>query len=388
MLLFLFLPTEGFSKTSVTLTFTGDIIPHDNLIIDNHQKKVFNTLLKNFHHIFTNDNFTIINLESPIIHDLKPNGYPTFNSPASIINAFKNNSIECINLANNHILDYGSMGLYKTIKILNKNNINFLGIKPWPRNPLEIKIYKINNKKIGIIAATSLINIPIKNKFRDYSRVSTISMKNHSQLKRCIAIIKKQRPTCDFLIFIYHSGIQYREKAYYKKLNIMQQIADSGADIVIGHHPHVIQDDYLHTTPDFRQVPIFASLGNFISDQGDYSKILNTEKELHEFKNIKRAEGMVLQCKILFNKLKVSQLTFSHHPVFTVRKYIKSKKNNTPLPALQNLTVLTMDDIIKKPCDEISNTYSHCLKIKNYARLRKEELLRNRIKKIIISSTK
>jgi poly-gamma-glutamate synthesis protein (capsule biosynthesis protein) len=79
--------------------------------------------------------------------------------------------------------------------------------------------------------------------------------------------IVRLRPLVDYLVVFPHWGEEYKKKPHVEQIRLARAWSDAGADVIIGAHPHVIQQITRRTTTDGRAVPIFYSLGNFIFDQ-------------------------------------------------------------------------------------------------------------------------
>ena len=140
-------------------------------------------------------------------------------------------SVEAVNLANNHTLDFGTVAFFDTKKIMDENGIsNFSGS--------DVTVREIKGIKVGMIGS-NLLTYEDKHNF----------LKNLEKLKEL-------QP--DLIIASFHGGIE-RE---YSPNDIQKQYArlaiDNGADLVIGHHPHVLQG-----IEKYNGKYIVYSLGNF-----------------------------------------------------------------------------------------------------------------------------
>lgn len=148
---------------------------------------------------------------------------------------------DVLGVANNHVFDYGIEALTNTRSLCTEYLLACGG------SPVEIDehatiIKKVGNTKIGFIFVYAVYNQPDKIKLTE--RLSDISSKTDMQ-------------------FVYvHWGEEYELTHNQNQENFAQFLIDQGADAVIGHHPHVVQDVAL-----YKNKPIFYSLGNFIFDQ-------------------------------------------------------------------------------------------------------------------------
>jgi len=179
--------------------------------------------------------FNLANLESPIIADC-PRGYTgtfTFCGDPRFLPYLKSNKL-VLNLANNHILNYGADGLTQTNKYLSQNEITYFP---------DFSQKTINGISFGFLGYD----------FITYPNLSTQVLIND---------IKKYDSTVDWLVVSIHWGNEYLPQAENWRVNLARELIDTGADIIHGHHPHVWQSYEI-----YKDKPIFYSFGNFIFDQ-------------------------------------------------------------------------------------------------------------------------
>jgi len=191
--------------------------------------------------IFDNSDVVIGNLESPIMNrelitkDLSP--FPTKLLQVALpesLETFKR-YFDVFSLANNHIFDYGEVGLKQTLNTLKKNGIKFTGagldLKS-ARKPVIINIgdvdlsihayceHKTNDMK-KIIAATD-----------DSYGVSPLDLKNVK--------VDLKKSSCKYKIVLLHWGKEYFQYPDPRRIAQSKKIIDFGGDVIIGTHPHVI----------------------------------------------------------------------------------------------------------------------------------------------------
>jgi poly-gamma-glutamate synthesis protein (capsule biosynthesis protein) len=239
---------------NIVITAVGDInLSRD---IKDYIKKCKNDEYKNiFKYVkkyISNSDISIGNLES-IISDntnnkLYNSGGPSFRAENKSIEALKYSGLNTINISNNHSNDYGSIGINDTINILEKNNFNIIGKKKEP-----YKIYNIDNCKIIVIG--------LSHSFERLKNNNNVYVYNNST-KYLLQNLKKM---CDLLIVTIHWGTEYKFKNNNKQKKIAKIMIKNGVDIIIGHHPHVIQN-MEKININNRYGYIFYSLGNFIFD--------------------------------------------------------------------------------------------------------------------------
>ncbi|MBZ9636561.1 CapA family protein [Clostridium sp. FP1] len=195
--------------------------------------KDFSYYFKNVHSIFSRDDVTIANLETTFTdsNDKEEKQY-NFKATSDFAKSLTLGSIEGVNLSNNHIYDYKEKGFQDTKLALEKEKVNFFGEKAkW--------ITKIKGKPFGFLG------------YRGWS----LDQSFLDKLKEDILELKK---TNSVIVINFHWG---NEREYYP-IDAQKKLArfaiDNGADIILGHHPHVIQG-----IEQYKNRIIAYSLGNF-----------------------------------------------------------------------------------------------------------------------------
>jgi poly-gamma-glutamate capsule biosynthesis protein CapA/YwtB (metallophosphatase superfamily) len=259
----------------LTISAIGDIMMHyrvqEYALSD---KNGYRTLFEPAEKIFLNDDLTIGNLETPVCDNLPIAGYPLFNARSALLDAIKSSGIEILSLANNHSLDQGVDGILSTVNELKKRNLIFAGTG---ENPEEAKKHAVINKngiKLAYISATESSNNPQSRKDKK-AHVNIISYYDKKALNDYCDEIKKIKKEADVVILSYHAGIEYESEADPDKIRVMKLFAESGADVILGHHPHVLQKIEFYNTKDNRKSLLVYSLGNYISAQARYITELN-----------------------------------------------------------------------------------------------------------------
>lgn len=235
----------------VTFGLVGDISLGRYITYLARLKNDFSYSFSGFSHILQKNDFNLANLESPIINDCPTGPLDTMvfcGDPQFVPYLSENKFI--LNLANNHILNYGQSGLIQTQNFLTQNNIGFFNSH---YSQTEFFQKEINHLRFGFLGF-DLVSFP---KF-DQTEI--------------INLIKKYHPLVDWLIVSVHWGNEYQPQAENWRVNLAHLMVDAGADIVYGHHPHVIQN-----IETYHKKPIYYSLGNFIFDQNWSKATSNSE---------------------------------------------------------------------------------------------------------------
>lgn len=218
-------------------------------------KKNFNWSFEKVSPWLIENDFNLANLESPIIKNCPEGktGTFTFCGDDRFLPYLKSNKF-VFNLANNHILNYSQDGLTQTKDFLTSSNIDFVYSH---QATSEFTQKEINGITFG---------------FLGFDLVSHLKANDLNTEKNILSAIKKYDHQVDWLIVSIHWGNEYLPNPENWRIDLAHRMIDSGADIIAGHHPHVLQPKEI-----YKDKPIFYSLGNFIFDQSWSKETSNSE---------------------------------------------------------------------------------------------------------------
>ena len=224
---------SGAKQTS--LIFTGDVMLGRSVMSKSLKVKNPNYPFMNVSEVLKNADIVFSNLESPIIDNCpySDSGFK-FCSDPKMIEGLKYAGVDVVSLANNHILNYGKEGLDKTKKYLDINGVKWVGDG-------NLVVIEKNKTKFGFLGFNFL---------------------EHKPQNKDFDLIRNSRRKVDILIIGVHWGEEYAKKANLYQRLLARQLSESGADYIVGHHPHWIQD-----TEIIGSTKVYYSLGNFIFDQ-------------------------------------------------------------------------------------------------------------------------
>ncbi len=233
-------PSTEQPKISLSLLFVGDIMLDRDV-----KASVIKNADNDFSFLFEKADFlkdaniTFGNLEGPVsdIGQDMGNIY-SFRMDPKVVVSLEEAGFDALSIANNHTGDWGIDAFEDTKRRLKNEDIISIDT--------ELKIIEKNGVKIGFLG------------FNDVG--STWS--NFSVNEAFGRSIRKGSENADILIISFHFGDEYQEKHNQRQEELAHLAIDNGAKIVIGHHPHVIQD-----TEFYKDGVIAYSLGNFIFDQ-------------------------------------------------------------------------------------------------------------------------
>lgn len=199
------------------------------------------------------------NLES-VISDKgeKIGSINSFRADPKFIEGLKYAGFNIVSTANNHSLDYGVSALEDSLKRLKSEGIEYAGAGFNEEEAFSLKIMEAKGTKIGFLAFCG-IGSQLWRASENSSGIAFVSKENIEEIKK---IIKEAKEKADIIIVSFHIGTEYETNQNDLQTYLYHSIIDAGADLVIGHHPHVIQP-----IEGYEGKWIAYSLGNFIFDQ-------------------------------------------------------------------------------------------------------------------------
>lgn len=196
------------------------------------------------------------NLEGPISNKGADAGkLYSFRADPRSIEGLLYSGFDVLSLANNHAFDYGSEAFIDTQKILKENGIDYIGGGLTYEEAHAPVIKEVKGTKIAFLAYTNLLPQIFMSK--DSSPAVAFSDKNQIVLD-----IQNAKSLADIVVVSFHWGDEYQTSHNFYQEDLAHFAIDSGADLIIGHHPHVAQD-----FEKYKNGYIAYSLGNFVFDQ-------------------------------------------------------------------------------------------------------------------------
>lgn len=230
------------------------------------------------------------NLEGPISDKgVKVGSIYSFRAEPKAIEGLTYAGFNILSLANNHFFDYRREALEDTLKRLKEAGIDYAGAGFSEKEAYSPIIKEINDTKIAFLAYTNLGPETWKASGEN-SGLAWISENNFEKIKEDI---KSAKGKSDILIVSLHAGEEYQVEPSQFQINFAEMAIDAGTDIVVGHHPHVVQKNKKH-----HDSLIFYSLGNFVFDQGFSEETMRGETIKILIENDKIKEVIPKEIKI------------------------------------------------------------------------------------------
>ena len=224
------------------IVILGDICP-DNDYRNLFDTKEYGAFSPEVARTLQDAELAIGNLECPATGNMAPirKCGPSLRACPEDISVLKKAGLNLLSLANNHILDYGMQGLEDTLTACRKEQIMTVGAEMTEEKAARPCIADVAGKKIGVLSfAEAEFNLadgmmPGANHFDPYLSIEQVRM------------LKKD---CDYVIVLYHGGIEYYKNPSPLLQKKCRSLAGAGADLVLCQHSHCIgtMENYEHST--------------------------------------------------------------------------------------------------------------------------------------------
>lgn len=226
-----------------TVAFVGDM-----MLARDVERRMFATPASDPFQIFTAHDTSdyaavLANFEAavPVVHEPTPPFHFRFSVATSTLARLANSPISHVSLANNHSTDHGTAGVVYTRKTLPQYGIESFGHRG-ELSTSSTTFIPTGNGVVAVVAIEQLEgSLAATTTATYFDRLATVS---------------------DVQIAYVHFGTEYKPTHDARQQQTAHTLIDAGADVVVGHHPHVVQD-----VEQYKDGLIFYSLGNFIFDQ-------------------------------------------------------------------------------------------------------------------------
>ena len=238
-----------------------------------------------------------INQETLCNDELEPSSYPCFSTPGDCARALYRAGIRVFSLSNNHTYDKGAAGLAATLRFWESmpEDVVTTGLWHGADDYSRIPLQTVNGVTIAYLSYTEHTNgIPTSSSMP----ANVIYTSQTDVIEQQVRAAHRQ---ADFVIVGVHWGVEDSHTIVDGQRTLAQQLADWGADVIVGTHPHVLQDAQWLSAADGRQTFVAYSLGNFLSTQNRPDQLVGAILNL-QLQKTTEPDGTV-QCAVLEPKL-------------------------------------------------------------------------------------
>ncbi|MEX0268388.1 CapA family protein [Leptolyngbyaceae cyanobacterium UHCC 1019] len=233
---------------TVTLMFSGDVTLSDHFeeVIGQDYQRPFAAMKE-----YQQADLAMVNLENPLTRATlaMPGKQFNFKANPDAVKVLTSGGVDLVNLANNHTMDFEADGLKETLATLDAAGIQYMGAGKDLTEARRPKIIDVKGQRIAYLSYWG----------EEYGAEANKAGVNSIKEERIAEDIKAIRDQVDWVVVNFHWGQELAEVPADWQIKLGHFTVDQGADVIVGHHPHVLQGAEI-----YKGRPIAYSLGNFI----------------------------------------------------------------------------------------------------------------------------
>jgi len=285
------------AKNEFVLSAVGDVMNHQKVeksanTYGKEENFFYSASLENLKSVFENSQLNFANLETPVAKKNYRKRRPfVFNAPPTILKSLSWMGFNLISVANNHSFDMGVRGLKDTLELHQELKIPAIGAGLSREASESGHCDQIQKIKYCSIAYTRVGGESWRKVLKEKGTWLNVNNSDDEMIEM-VKVLKKKS---DIVIVSIHWGDEYRVKPHPWQRKLAKSLYEAGAQIILGHHPHVLQEIEVFSNPnDKESFGIVAySLGNFLSNQSAFFK--HNTKDKNE---ARPRDSVILQLKV------------------------------------------------------------------------------------------
>ncbi|MGN0652698.1 MAG: CapA family protein [Gemmiger sp.] len=287
--------------TTVRFSATGDNLIHEGIYNQARARGTnggydFMPAYENMRDFYAQFDINWLNQETLVNDAFEPSGYPCFSTPGDITNALYDVGFRVFSLSNNHSYDKGANGIASSRQHWAAMPQDVVSMGFYNLDTYDNYAYQtVNGITFGYLSYTESTNGIPTPQGTDYG---VVYLNQRDIISKQISDV---RPNCDVLIVSCHWGVEGSHTPTDSQRETAQWLADQGADLIIGTHPHVTQTAQWLTAADGRTAFVAYSLGNFINAQASPDNMIGAILDITFEKTTQpdgRSETVLLEPKL------------------------------------------------------------------------------------------
>jgi len=268
--------------------------------------------------------FVFGNLECPLSNRGNPlKNKCCLHSPPETVKSLKSAGFDVLSLANNHIFDYGFESFEDTVFLLKRENISYFGAGKNLEEARKPVILHVNGLSIGFVGYSwndnGIWNKGIKTT-KDKYEVPPLDKKIITE------DVRNLKEKTDIVIVSLHCGYESERYPLPSQRKLAHKVIDSGASLILGHHPHVLQG-----IEEYNNGLIVYSLGNFVFPNVSYERFNLIQKK-------ENRESMIFCCEISKDGIRDFEVTPVKSNDYFQPIILKGREKTAIIKKIENLS--------------------------------------------------
>lgn len=284
---------------TVRLKAVGDNLIHSSIYEQAYKRSGgngydYDAAYENVKDLFSDADIASINQESIIAPAFGPSTYPMFNATPELGDLMLEMGFDVFNLANNHCLDKGEAGVYSSLDYwAERPEAVTTGVYRNQEDFEKIRTMEAQGVTFSFIGITELTN----GLYLPAGSEAVILLGSDEDVIQ--ERIQKAKEISDVCVVNIHWGNEYTHTPTDRQRELAQKMSQWGADIILGHHPHVIQPIEYLEREDGSQTLVAYSLGNFISAQDSAARMIGGMLDVDITKDFESESISITRCEFV-----------------------------------------------------------------------------------------
>lgn len=241
------------SDKKIRLVFTGDLLPADRehspgIGVGSRIARGESLWSGEIRDLFLSADMSVVNLEAPLVNVTAESNKAAFAGKPEILEMFNRSGITHAHVANNHILEHGEENWHNTLSLLREKGVEPVGFQENQKSKIVVK--QKQGLTIALAGFNAIHDIANPGCYAELTEEAVLTALQHPHMQKA-----------DIRVLMFHWGHEYIHIPSWEQRQLARRCIDAGANIIIGHHPHVIQP-----VEEYNKGLICYSLGNFLFD--------------------------------------------------------------------------------------------------------------------------
>jgi hypothetical protein len=322
----------------IQIAAMGDAIPHGMVLMSAEQADIkdadgsslnhdgFDALVTGMRDELLAADIGFCNLEAPVAPKTGKKTVPfMFNAPPGFLAALTSIGINVVSVANNHVFDQSTKGFLESIEQLSSSPLTFIGAGKTCAEAASPKMIEVHGIKLAFLGATQVYN---NRPSKSPDKPCVLELKEDLVLP---AVAAARALGAEMVILSAHWGEEYQIAPRKQEIDLAHRLLDGGVDVILGHHPHVLQPVEVYLAKDGRNTLVSYSLGNFIANQSRFYVY-----GLHPDKAGYPRDGVILRFKVARKdygngQIRVELTDLSVQPLWLDNNALERQQKNGPI---------------------------------------------------------